>query len=318
MTDQIASTREAFISALIKLASEDKDFVFVSADSAKAMRAAPFIEKYPERYFELGIAEQNAVAFSAGLASCGLKPFMATYAGFITMRACEQVRTFICYPELNVKFIGANGGIFGGEREGVTHQFFEDLGIMRCIPNMMVVVPADAKQTEKAVLALGKHIGPAFLRVGSGREPVIFEDSFGFELGKARILKDYGNDVAIFACGPIIKRVFLAAELCEKEGINVKVVEVHTLKPIDKDTIVNVLEKTGTAVTVEDHNIIGGLGSAVSEVSTDFFPVPVVRIGLQDVFPESGDPEALLDHYKMGVIDIVNAVKLAKEKKEYK
>lgn len=297
--------------ALIEIAKNDPAISVVCADSLKSMRAGEFAEKYPEQFFDVGICEQNAVDFGAGLAASGLKPFVATYAGFLTMRACEQIRTFIAYPKLNVKLVGANGGIYGGEREGVTHQFFEDLGIVRSIPGITVVVPADGREVFQATRVLAEIDGPAYLRVGSDREPFIFDDEIDFELGKIRLMEDYGNDVAIFATGPILYRALKAAAILYDEGIKAKVVEVHTLKPLDKKNITSILRKTGAAVTVEDHNIIGGLGSAISETSTSNYPVPIVRIGLQDVFPESGEGEELLDKYNMAITDIKEGVKKA-------
>lgn len=309
--DAKASTREAFTASLVELADEDPKVVLVCADSLLAVRGKPFAEKYPQRFFDVGIAEQNAVGWSAGLAACGYRPFFSTYAGFITMRACEQVRTYVAYPHLNVKFVGLNGGIYGGEREGVTHQFFEDLGIMRTIPGIEVVVPADAGQVRKATKALASREGPGYLRVGSGREPIIFDESMDFQFGKARVIEDRGSDAAIFSCGPLLKRVMQAAEELSQKEINVKVVEVHTLKPLDVETIVTVLQETGTAVSVEDHNVIGGLGSAIAEVIAEHVAASLVRIGLQDIYPESGAAEELLDYFGMGVQDIVRAVKKA-------
>jgi transketolase len=307
--DKIASTREAFITGLMDVAPDDPKLCLVFADSLKAARATPFTEKYPGRWFDVGICEQNAVAFSAGLASTGLKPFFNTYAGFITMRACEQVRSFVAYPHLNVKFVGLNGGIYGGEREGVTHMVFEEFGILRSIAGMEIVVPADAGQVRKATRALAKREGPAYMRIGSGREPVIFDDSMDFEFGHARVLREYGTDAAIFAIGPILKRAIIAAEMLAKEGIKTMLVEVHTLKPLDADTIAGVLRKTRAAVTLEDHNINGGLGSAVAEVIAEREPATLVRLGLQDVFAESGDAELLFDRYQMGAPHVIEAVK---------
>ena len=309
--DKIASTREAFIAGLMDMAPNDPKLCLVSADSLKAARAIPFIEKYPERVFEVGICEQNAVAFSAGLASTGLKPFFNTYAGFITMRACEQVRSFVAYPHVNVKLVGLNGGIYGGEREGVTHMVFEEFGILRSVAGMEIVVPADAGQVRKATRALTQREGPAYMRIGSGREPLIFDDSMEFEFGKARVLHEFGTDAAIFAVGPILKRAILAAEALAKEGIKTTLVEVHTLKPLDADTIAAVLARTRAAVTVEDHNINGGLGSAVAEVIAEREPATLVRVGLQNVFAESGEAELLFDKYEMGTPHIIEAVKKA-------
>ncbi|QTL99343.1 transketolase [Iocasia frigidifontis] len=312
MSKKQSNTRRAVMDALLKLASNDPAISVVCADSLKSMRAGEFAEKYPDRLFDVGICEQNAVDFGAGLAASGLKPYVATYAGFLTMRACEQMRTFVAYPKLNVKFIGANGGIYGGEREGVTHQFFEDLGIVRSIPGITVVVPADGREVYQATKALAQIDGPAYLRVGSDREPFIFEDEIDFELGKIRVMRDYGDDVVVFATGSILYRALKAVDmLYEEEGIKAKVVEVHTLKPLDEKNITSILRKTGAAVTVEDHNIIGGLGSAISETSTSNYPVPIVRIGLQDIFPESGEAEQLLDKYNMAITDIKDGVKKA-------
>jgi transketolase len=307
--DKIASTREGFISGLLDAAAADPKICLVFADSLKAARAMPFTEKYPDRWFDVGICEQNAVAFSAGLASTGLKPFFNTYAGFITMRACEQIRSFVAYPHLNVKLVGLNGGIYGGEREGVTHMVFEDFGILRSIAGMDIVVPADAGQARKATRALALRDGPGYLRLGSGREPVIFDESMDFEFGKARVLREYGTDAAIFAIGPILKRAIIAAETLAKEGIRTTLVEVHTLKPLDKDMIAEVLRKTRAAVTLEDHNINGGLGSAVAEVIAEREPARLIRLGLQDVFAESGDAELLFDHFQMGAPAVCDAVR---------
>ena len=307
--NQIASTRDAFIAGLMDVAPHDPAICLVSADSLKAARATPFVEKFPERCFEVGICEQNAVCFAAGLASTGLKPFFSTYGGFITMRACEQVRTFVAYPHLNVKLVGLNGGMYGGEREGVTHMIFEEFSILRAIAGMEIVVPADAGQVRKATRILAQRDGPAYMRIGSGREPVIFDESMGFEFGKARVLREYGTDAAIFAVGPILKRAMLAAEMLASEGIRTTLVEVHTLKPLDADTIADVLRRTRAAVTLEDHNINGGLGSAVAEVIAEREPAGLVRLGLQDVFAESGEAEKLFDHFQMGVANVAEAVR---------
>ncbi len=314
--DRIASTREGFIAGLMDVALQDPRICLVSADSLKAARATRFAEKYPERCFEVGICEQNAVGFAAGLASAGLKPFFNTYGGFVTMRACEQVRTFVAYPRLNVKLVGLNGGMYGGEREGVTHMVFEDFGILRAIAGMEIVVPADAGQARKATRALARREGPAYMRLGSGREPVIFEDSMDFEFGKARVLREYGRDASIFAIGPVLKRAILAAEALAGEGIRTTLVEVHTLKPLDADTISEVLRRTRAAVTLEDHNIYGGLGSAVAEVIAEREPASLIRLGLRDVFAESGEAELLFDHFQMGVPHVVEAARqvLARKK----
>jgi len=310
MMVKMESTRVAFLQGLIDVMRENPKAVVVFADSVKVFRATEeFTTEFKSRVFDVGIAEQNAVDVAAGMASCGLTPFVATYAGFITMRACEQVRTFVAYPGLNVKLIGANGGIFGGEREGVTHQFFEDLGILRSIPGITIVVPADAQGVRQATKAVAKLEGPAYIRVGSGRDPVVFDSEQAFEIGKVRIARDAGSDVALFANGPLLGRCLEAANLLQRDRIQATVVEVHTLRPLDTVGILNVMKKTRAAVTVEDHNVNGALGSAVAEVIAESGCGRMARIGLQDVFSESGEGFALLDHYRMGVTDIVDAAK---------
>ncbi len=313
---KLESTRIAFTEGLMALAETDPRIVLVCADSLKVIKGERFAERFPERYFDAGIAEQNAAAFAAGLAACGLIPFFATYAGFITMRACEQLRTFTAYPGLNVRFVGANGGMASGEREGVTHQFFEDIGIVRSIPGITVVVPSDAGQVRQAVKAAAYVDGPVYLRLGSGRDPVGPETENAFKLGKIRRLKETGTAAAIFVSGLVVNRALEAAALLDTLGIGTAVVEIHTLKPLDTAAVAGILKQTGAAVTIEDHNIIGGLGSAIAEVAAAEFPVPLERVGLQDIYPQSGEPEALLDHYGIGVINIVEAVKKAAARKE--
>jgi transketolase len=303
------STRVAFLETLTELMETDPKTVVVFADSVKVFRATPqFLQRFPGRVVDVGIAEQNMVATAAGLATCNLTVFAATYAGFITMRACEQVRTFVGYPGLNVKFIGANAGIFGGEREGVTHQFFEDLAIVRSIPGVTVVVPADAAAVRQATRAIAKVAGPAYLRIGSGRDPVVVDPPRPFELGKIRILEDHGRDFVIFANGYLLRRSLEAAVQLEAQGLHGRVVEVHTLRPLDVSGIAQVLEDSPAAVSVEDHQINGALGSAIAEVIAEHGRGRLVRLGLQDVFAESGDAFGLLDRYGLGVQDIVQAV----------
>jgi len=303
------STRVAFLETLAEIMEADPKTVVVFADSVKVFRATPeFLQRFKGRVFDVGIAEQNMVATAAGLATCGLTVFAATYAGFITMRACEQVRTFVGYPGLNVKFVGANAGLFGGEREGVTHQFFEDLAIVRSIPGVKVVVPADAAEVRQATRAIAKVEGPAYLRIGSGRDPVVVDPPRPFELGKIRRLDDHGRDFAIFANGYLLQRSLEAAAGLKAQGFSGRVVEVHTLRPLDVEGIARVLAESPAAVSVEDHQINGALGSAIAEVIAERGTGRLVRLGLQDVFPESGDAFGLLDRYGLGVKDIVQAV----------
>ena len=305
------STREACIRALTELAEKDSRYVFVSADSQAAARATPFVERFPDRCYDVGIAEQNAVGFAAGLASCGLIPFVITYSGFLTMRACEQLRTFVAYPGLKVRLVGLNGGLFGGEREGVTHQFFEDLGIVRSIPGITVATPADANQAYHMTKEIADIKGPAFLRLGSGREHEVYDEKTPCRLGKLNIVRDYGRDAVIFSSGYILSRAIDAAEKLKAQGINAVLADVTSLKPLDEDGIAALLKQCGCAVTFEDHNIIGGLGSAVCETASGRCPVPVMRIGLRDEYPRSGKAEELLDHCGISAGSIISAVKHA-------
>ncbi len=312
----LGNTRLAFIETLIELAEQDPKTVLVCADSVLVVKGRQFAQKYPDRFIDVGIAEQNAVNCAAGMAACGLIPYVATYAGFLTMRACEQIRTFVAYPGLNVKLIGANGGISAGEREGVTHQFFEDLGILRAIPGITIVVPADDTQVRLAARAIHKIHGPAYVRIGSGRDPRVDGREIPFELGKIRILAEHGKDLTLFTNGFVVNRALKAAERLAQEGIRAVVADVHTLKPLDKEGIITLLKQTGAAVTIEDHNIIGGLGSAIAECSVEDCPVPIQRIGLPDCFPRSGLPDPLLDYYHIGINDIVEAARAVVRKKK--
>lgn len=311
----ISSTRIGFRDAMVTLASKREDVVFISTDSILVVRGEPFFEQFPERVVELGISEQNGVGVASGLASSGMVPYICTYAGFLTMRACEQMRTFVSYPKLKVRFIGANGGLAGGNREGVSHQFTEDVGIVRGMPNFTVLCPADGGQVYEAMLASADIEGPVYIRIGSGREERVFADGTPFEVGKIRVMVDNGDDVALFAHGFVLNRVLEAAKVLEGEGIGAKVVEVATIKPLDREGISSILRATGCAVTVEDHTIINGLGSAIAEVIAEESPAYLERLGLQDVYGESGFADELLDAYGMSVIDIVAAAKRAMKKK---
>lgn len=313
---ELKSTRIAVTDALMELAAADDRIVLVCADSLGVMKGAPFKERFPDRVIDVGIAEQSAVACASGLASCGMIPFVVTYGVFITMRACEQVRSFVGYPKLNVKLVGANGGMAGGEREGVTHQALEDVGITRMVPGMTVVVPADAGQVRQAIQAVAEIDGPAYVRIGSGRDPVVYADDEPFELGKVRIVRDMGGDVALFGNGVLLPRLLAAAERLAVDGVGATVAEVHTVKPLDVATVVEIVKRTGCAVTAEDHLVNGALGSAIAECLSEHAPVPMARLAIRDVFPESGNPDELLDKYGMGVDDIVREARKVVERKK--
>ncbi|MCD8139380.1 MAG: hypothetical protein LUE17_06325 [Planctomycetaceae bacterium] len=307
----IKSTREAAVAAIMERAAVDPSVAVVSPDAVLAGRLVPFKEAYPDRLFEVGIAEQCAVDVAAGLATTGMTPVVVGYAGFITMRACEMIRTFIAYPGLNVKLIGLNGGMLGGEREGVTHQFHEDVGIMRAMPGVAVLTPADAGQARAAAAAMFDVAGPVYLRLGSGREPEVFPDGTPYAYGKIREVKRYGDDVAIFASGFIMDRAIAALEALHAKGVEATLVDVSTVKPLDSAGVAEVLRRTGCAVAVEDHNYYGGLSSAICEAACHYHPCRVVRLGLRDAYPRSGVAAALLDAYGLGVDDIVRGAEQA-------
>ncbi len=316
MSVTIDSTRVGFRDGLIDLAEKRDDIVFVSTDSLKVVKGEPFLERWPERVLELGISEQNGVGVCAGLASSGLTPYICTYAGFLTMRACEQMRTFVGYPGLKVRFVGANGGLYGGNREGVSHQFIEDIGLLRTIPGFTVLCPADGDQVRQAIVASVDVDGPVYIRIGSGKEEKVFPTGTPFPLGKVRIMDEYGDDVALFANGFVLNRVSEAARILNERGIGATVVEVGTVKPLDTEGIKAVLAKTGCGVSIEDHTVIGGLGSAIAELIAEESPASLVRLGLQDTYGESGFPDELLDEYGMSVNDIASGAERAIHKKK--
>ncbi|MBS6396434.1 MAG: transketolase [Clostridiales bacterium] len=302
-------TREAFAQAMIDMAADDNKIMFVSPDSLKAMRATKFAELHPDQYVEVGIAEQDAVATAAGLAAAGLTPFVGTYAGFMTMRACEQMRTFVAYPNLNVKFVGINSGLLGGEREGVTHQFYEDLGILSNIPNFTVFTPADGPQTYHAVKAAAEINGPVYVRAGSGREADVYEKDVPFTMDGIRILKEYGDDVLLLSSGFVLDRVLAAAELLKEQGVGVTVGDVNIINAKDPSKVVEAIKKAKKIVTVEDHNVNGGLGAYISKLVVENDPKQVKRIGLT-TFGESGPANTLADLYGFSP---ENIAKVAKE-----
>jgi transketolase len=308
------ATRMEFGKTLIELA-KTRDFMLLSADT-KACGIENFGKLYPGREYNVGIAEQNLVGIAAGIASCGHKVFATTYAVFASMRACEQVRTFICYPNLNVALICSHGGLQVGP-DGATHMATEDMSIMRSFPNMTVIQPSDAVSARAAARAAVDFEGPLYIRLM--RDPVEDihdEDGYRFEIGKAKVLRNYGNDVAIIATGVMVGKSLAAAEKLRISGINVRVVEVHTIKPLDEGTVVEAAGATGAVITAEDHTVNGGLGSAVAEVLGEKCPVKMRRIGIKDAFGESGAPELLYEKHGMSVDDIVAAAQKLKEEKE--
>jgi transketolase len=304
------ATREAYGEALAELGEEIKDIVVLDADLSKSTKTSVFAKKFPERFFNMGIAEQNLMGTAAGLATCGKIPFASTFAIFATGRAFEQIRNSICYPNLNVKIAATHAGITVGE-DGATHQSIEDIALMRALPNMTVISPADATETKKAVRAAAQMKGPVYLRLGRHPVDTIFGEGYEFKPGKGVILRE-GRDVAIIATGVMVAEALKAAEILEKDGINAMVVNIHTIKPIDEEVILKAAE-CGAIVTAEEHSIIGGLGSAVAEVLSEKKPVLIKRIGIKDVFGMSGKPEELMKAYGLTAEDIAEAVRSLKK-----
>ncbi|KUK34456.1 MAG: Transketolase, central region [Caldanaerobacter subterraneus] len=301
------ATREAYGKALVELGAKNKNVVVLDADLSKSTKTADFQKVYPDRFFNMGISEQDMMVTAAGLATCGKIPFASTFAIFATGRAYEQVRNSIGYPHLNVKIAATHAGITVGE-DGATHQSIEDISLMRGIPGMVVINPADAEEARQAIFAAAEHYGPVYIRLGRMAVPDIHDQNYKFELGKGEVIRE-GKDVAIIATGVMVAIAIEAADKLKEEGIEATVVNIHTIKPIDKDLIVEVAKKTGKVITAEEHSIIGGLGSAVAEVLSEEYPVKIKRIGIRDEFGQSGSPKELLKHYGLTAEDIVKAAK---------
>ncbi|MGN0397958.1 MAG: transketolase family protein [Candidatus Fimimorpha sp.] len=290
------ATRESYGKALVELAKEHDNLVVLDADLAAATKTGIFKKEFPERHINCGIAECNMMSIAAGLATTGMVPFASTFAMFAAGRAFEQVRNSIGYPHLNVKIGATHAGISVGE-DGATHQCNEDIALMRTIPGMTILNPSDDVEARAAVKAAYELDGPVYLRLGRLAVPVINDRSdYQFEIGKGVVLKE-GTDVTIVATGLCVNSALEAASLLEEEGIHARVVNIHTIKPLDEELIIRCAKETGKIVTVEEHSIIGGLGSAVCECLSEFYPVPVKRIGIRDVFGESGPAVALLEKY---------------------
>lgn len=307
MSKKIA-TREAYGKALAALANTNENVVVLDADLSKSTKTADFKAVAPERFFNMGIAEGNMMGVAAGLSTCGKIPFVSTFAMFAAGRAFEQIRNSICYPKLNVKVCATHAGLTVGE-DGASHQTVEDLSLMRSIPNMVVISPADAVETMAAIKAITNYDGPCYVRLGRAAVNVINdENTYEFKLGKGVVLSE-GKDVTIIATGIMVDAAIEAKDILANEGINAKVINIHTIKPLDSELIIESAKETGAIVTAEEHSVIGGLGSAVAEAVTEKYPVPVLKVGVNDVFGESGKPDELLKAYNLTAQDIVNKVK---------
>jgi len=306
--------REAFGKSLVELGRKNKNIVVLDADLASSTKTTYFAEEFPDRFFQCGISEQNMIGVAAGLASCGKIPFVASFAVFVTKRPADQISISVAYPKLNVKIIGAYTGLFNG-KTGATHMAGEDMAIMRAIPNIIVIDPADVIELNQAMEAVAAYYGPVYMRETRDEWPDVFDSNYKFEIGKAAIVKE-GNDAAIISCGVMTSESLAAAEKLKAEGINVKVVNMSTIKPIDKDAVIKSAKDTGAIVTCENHNIYGGLGSAVAEVLVEGACAPMLRIGIKDVFNECGTNKELLEKYQMSSYHIAEAVKKVIERKK--
>ncbi|MDI6600321.1 MAG: transketolase family protein [Thermoanaerobacteraceae bacterium] len=304
--DKIA-TRDAYGKTLLELGSQNKDIVVLDADLSKSTKTNEFAKAYPDRFFDMGISEQDMIGTAAGLATCGKIPFASSFAVFATGRAYDQVRDSICYPNLNVKIAATHAGLTVGE-DGATHQALEDISLMRGLPNMTVIVPADATSATKLIKLAAEYKGPVYIRLGRPSVPVIYQDTQEFQIGKGIRLKE-GRDISIIATGIMVSKAIEAADMLQKEGITAEVIDIHTIKPIDKELIIDTARRTGRVITCEEHNIYGGLGSAVCEVLSENYPARVKRIGVKDTFGESGTPDELLKKYGLTSEEIVKAAR---------
>jgi transketolase len=315
--EKLIASRDTYGETLAALGHEYKNLVVLDADLSASTKTCTFCKAFPDRFINCGVAEQDLIGVAAGLAAFGKIVFASTFAVFATGRAWDQIRTSVAYPRLNVKIVATHGGITTGE-DGVTHQAMEDIAIMRALPNMTIIVPADAVETGQAIRALAKAHGPAYVRLNRPKVPVINQnENYSFTIGKAVELAR-GKDLTIIATGIMVKSALEAATILTKEGISAKVINMHTIKPLDCEAILRSAKETGAVVTAEEHSIIGGLGGAVAEVICENYPVPVVRVGMKDMFAESGKPEALLEKYGMTPQEIVAAAKLALSRKKRK
>lgn len=295
--------RDEFGEALLNLGKEKVNVVALDADLSKATRTTYFKNKFPERFFDVGIAEANMISMAAGLSTCNLIPFACTFSFLIALRTADQVRSQICYPNLNVKLVGTNGGLTG-YGDGATHQCLKDIAVMRAMPNMTVVVPSDAQSIHQAVQKAAEHVGPVFLRIPRVPGENVHGKNERFEIGKGLKLKS-GIDLTIIATGLMVSRALQAAEKLTRLKISVEVIEIHTLKPLDKDLVIESAAKTGAVVTVEEHSVYGGLFSSVCEVLSNNLPVPVEYVAVEDKFGASGSYEELLEAYGLTAENII-------------
>jgi transketolase len=314
LTATLVATRDIYGKTLAELGKTHNEIVVLDADLSASTKTSIFAKAFPERFFDMGVSEQDMIGTAAGLAACGKTVFASTFAVFGSGRAWDQIRVSIAYTMSNVKIVVTHGGITTGE-DGATHQANEDLAIMRVIPNMTVIVPADGTETDLVIRALLKEHGPAYVRLSRLATPLVYKDAkYGFAIGKGVIMRE-GKDVSIIAAGTMVHLAVEAAEKLQAEGISARVVNMHTIKPIDRAMIEKCARETKAIVTAEEHSIVGGLGGAVSEIVCETYPVPVERVGTKDTFGESGKPSDLLEKYGLTTKDIVIAAKNAVKRK---
>ncbi len=305
--DKKIATRQSYGEALAELGERNENIVVLDADLSEATKTCIFAKKFPDRFFEMGISEQDMISTSAGLAASGLTPYASTFAIFATGRAYDQIRNSICYPKLNVKICATHAGVTVGE-DGATHQMLEDINLMRGLPNMKVMSVSDDTQTRWAVEEIGKIEGPVYLRLVRYATPVIYDENQKFEFGKGIQIGE-GTDATVIATGICVSEALLAQEQLQKEGINIRVVDIHTIKPIDKELIVKCAKETKKIITIEDHSIIGGLGTAVCEVLSEEYPTKVIRMGVNDTFGTSAPAKELVEYFKLDAKAIIEKIK---------
>ncbi len=306
-TDKKIATRQSYGEALLELGKENKNIVVLDADLSGATKTKLFAKEFPERFFNMGIAEQDMLATAAGMSTMGKIPYASTFAVFAAGRAYDQIRNSICYPNLNVKICATHAGITVGE-DGATHQMLEDISMMRTLPNMTVMCTSDDVQTNWAVKEISKIKGPVYLRLCRLASPIIYEEETKFEIGKAYQFGE-GKDASVIATGIVVSEALKAQEELAKQGINIRVIDMHTIKPIDKEIIIKAAKETKKIITIEDHSIIGGLGTAVCEVLSEEYPTKVERMGIKDSFGKSGKAEELMKEFKITSEDIINEIK---------
>ena len=305
-------TREGFGEGIYELGKSNTNVVVLTADLAGSLKLKPFIKEFPERFIQCGIAEANMIGIAAGLTIGGKIPYTTTFANFSTGRVYDQIRQSVAYSNKNVKICASHAGLTLGE-DGATHQILEDIGLMKMLPGMTVIVPCDFTQTKAATIAIADYNGPVYLRFGRPKWPN-FTKAEEFNIGKAQIISE-GNDVSIFACGHLVWKAIEAGKILEEKGISVEVINIHTIKPLDADAIIQSITKTKCAVTAEEHNIIGGLGDSIAQVAGKNFPIPIEYVGTKDTFGESGKPLELLKKYGLDTPDIVAAAEKAMARK---